>query len=61
LPGSEFGSLPLLNRRHGWRAWRLSALAKDDCIAYALAKDTGEELLFKGTDFGQTDIAVATY
>jgi len=32
-----------------------------DCIAYALAKDTGEELLFKGTDFGQTDIAVATY
>jgi ribonuclease VapC len=32
-----------------------------DCIAYALAKDTGEELLFKGTDFGQTDIAVAAY
>ena len=32
-----------------------------DCIAYALAKETGEELLFKGTDFGQTDIAVAAY
>jgi ribonuclease VapC len=32
-----------------------------DCIAYALAKETGEELLFKGTDFGQTDIAVAVY
>jgi len=32
-----------------------------DCIAYAMAKDTGEELLFKGTDFGQTDIAVAPY
>jgi ribonuclease VapC len=29
-----------------------------DCIVYALAKDTGEPLLFKGTDFGQTDIAV---
>lgn len=32
-----------------------------DCIAYALAKDTGEELLFKGTDFGKTDIAAASY
>ena len=32
-----------------------------DCIAYALAKETGEELLFKGTDFSQTDIAVAAY
>jgi ribonuclease VapC len=32
-----------------------------DCIAYALARETGEELLFKGTDFGQTDIAVAAY
>jgi ribonuclease VapC len=32
-----------------------------DCMAYALAKDTGEELLFKGTDFSQTDIAVAAY
>lgn len=32
-----------------------------DCMAYALAKETGEELLFKGTDFGKTDIAVAAY
>lgn len=32
-----------------------------DCMAYALAKETGEELLFKGTDFGQTDIAAAAY
>jgi ribonuclease VapC len=32
-----------------------------DCIAYALAKDTGEELLFIGTDFALTDIAVAAY
>lgn len=32
-----------------------------DCMAYALAKETGEELLFKGTDFSQTDIAVAAY
>jgi ribonuclease VapC len=32
-----------------------------DCIAYALAKETGEELLFKGIDFAQTDIAAAPY
>ncbi len=27
-----------------------------DCFAYALAKLTGEPLLFKGGDFGKTDI-----
>jgi len=27
-----------------------------DCFAYALAKTTGERLLFKGDDFGRTDI-----
>jgi ribonuclease VapC len=32
-----------------------------DCIAYALAKETGEALLFKGADFAQTDIAAAQY
>jgi ribonuclease VapC len=32
-----------------------------DCMAYALARETGDELLFKGTDFGQTDIAAASY
>ena len=30
-----------------------------DCFSYALAKATGEPLLFKGNDFGQTDIMVA--
>lgn len=30
-----------------------------DCCAYALAKVSGEPLLFKGNDFSQTDIAVA--
>jgi len=32
-----------------------------DCMSYALARETGEELLFKGTDFALTDIAVALY
>jgi ribonuclease VapC len=27
-----------------------------DCFAYALAKATGEPLLFKGEDFAQTDV-----
>lgn len=27
-----------------------------DCFSYALAKATGEPLLFKGNDFGQTDV-----
>jgi ribonuclease VapC len=30
-----------------------------DCFAYALAKATGEPLLFKGDDFSQTDIVAA--
>lgn len=30
-----------------------------DCFAYALAKATGEPLLFKGTDFSQTDVESA--
>jgi ribonuclease VapC len=30
-----------------------------DCASYALAKLYGEPLLFKGTDFSQTDIEVA--
>jgi ribonuclease VapC len=30
-----------------------------DCFAYALAKATGEPLLFKGKDFSQTDLRSA--
>ena len=30
-----------------------------DCFSYALAKQRGELLLFKGNDFSQTDVAVA--
>jgi ribonuclease VapC len=30
-----------------------------DCFAYALVKSLGEPLLFKGNDFGKTDIQVA--
>jgi ribonuclease VapC len=30
-----------------------------DCFSYALAKTSGEPLLFKGSDFDQTDIRSA--
>jgi len=32
-----------------------------DCFAYALAKEKGEPLLFKGDDFRRTDVDVAEY
>jgi ribonuclease VapC len=32
-----------------------------DCFAYALAKDKREPLLFKGDDFGRTDVEVAEH
>jgi ribonuclease VapC len=32
-----------------------------DCFAYALAMEMGEPLLFKGSDFARTDVAVAGY
>jgi ribonuclease VapC len=30
-----------------------------DCFAYALAKTTGEPILFKGDDFSRTDLSPA--
>lgn len=48
------------------RAWRRfgkgrhpAGLNFGDCFAYALAKATGEPLLYKGNDFAQTDIRAA--
>ena len=37
----------------------LAALNFADCLSYALAKRTGEPLLFKGDDFSRTDIRAA--
>lgn len=36
-----------------------AALNLGDCCAYALARHTGEPLLFKGADFSQTDVTAA--
>lgn len=36
-----------------------AGLSFGDCFAYALAKTTGESLLFKGQDFRHTDLSAA--
>jgi ribonuclease VapC len=36
-----------------------AALNYGDCFSYALAKQTGEPLLFKGNDFAHTDLEAA--
>jgi ribonuclease VapC len=46
-------------RRFG-RGNHVAALNFGDCFAYALAKATGEPLLFRGSDFAQTDIDLLT-
>ncbi len=45
-------------RRFG-KGFHPAGLNFGDCFAYALAAETGEPLLFKGTDFAATDVAVA--
>lgn len=45
-------------RRYG-KGRNPAGLNFGDCFAYALAKVTGESLLFIGTDFSQTDIPSA--
>ena len=45
--------------RHFGKGRHPAGLNFGDCFAYALAKATGEPLLFKGEDFAKTDIARA--
>jgi ribonuclease VapC len=45
-------------RRFG-RGHHPARLNFGDCFAYALARETGEVLLFKGDDFSRTDVASA--
>jgi ribonuclease VapC len=48
----------LTYRRYGRRN-HAASLNLGDCFAYALAKTTGERLLYKGDDFAKTDIPSA--
>ena len=43
-------------RKYG-RGLHPASLNYGDCCSYALAKVSGEPLLFKGNDFAQTDVA----
>jgi len=47
------------NRRFGRGSGHPARVNFGDCFSYALAKATGEPLLFKGDDFGHTDVAAA--
>ncbi len=51
--------------RAAWRTYgkgrHPAGLNIGDCCSYALAKVSGESLLFKGNDFSQTDISTAPY
>jgi ribonuclease VapC len=46
-------------RKYGHGSGHPARLNFGDCFAYALAKETGEPLLFKGDDFIHTDITPA--
>lgn len=46
-------------KRFGKGRGAKASLNYGDCFAYALAKELGAPLLFKGTDFAQTDLAQA--
>ena len=46
-------------RTYGRGSGSPARLTLGDCFAYALAKATAEPLLFKGDDFGHTDVEVA--
>jgi ribonuclease VapC len=46
-------------RDYGKGSGHRARLNFGDCFAYALARVTGEPLLYKGTDFGETDVASA--
>ena len=46
-------------QRYGKGRGHAAGLNYGDCFAYALAKATGEPLLFKGDDFAHTDIEPA--
>ena len=51
--------------REAWRRFgkgrHPAGLNIGDCCAYALAKVSGEPLLFKGDDFAKTDVVAVPY
>lgn len=60
VTAEQFEIARLAWRRYG-KGRHPAGLNIGDCCSYALAKSTGEPLLFKGDDFSQTDIHVASW
>jgi ribonuclease VapC len=50
----------LAYQRFGKGTGHAARLNMGDCFSYALARDLGEPLLFKGDDFARTDIEIVT-
>jgi ribonuclease VapC len=48
------------SQRYGRGSGHPARLNLGDCFSYALARDLGEPLLFKGGDFAHTDIELVT-
>ena len=57
-PQLEVAQSAWLRFGRGFHAARLNF---GDCASYALARFSGEPLLFVGDDFGQTDVAAVRY
>lgn len=47
-------------RQFGKGSGHAAGLNFGDCFSYALAMEQGQPLLFKGADFGQTDVGIAS-
>jgi ribonuclease VapC len=60
-----FGNDHLVWALRGWREYgrgrHPAGLNLGDCFSYALARATGEPLLFIGNDFSLTDVAIARH
>ena len=66
-PGLQIEPVTVAQAKIAWEAYRdygkgsghRAGLNFGDCFSYALAKSSGEELLYKGADFAHTDVAHA--
>ncbi len=59
LTAAQARSAREAHRDYGRGSGHSAKLDLGDCFTYALAFETGQPLLFKGDDFGQTDIEPA--
>lgn len=58
---SEQAEIARVAWRHYGKSNHPAGLNFGDCFAYALSRISGESLLFKGSDFNQTDLEIIKY